>query len=162
MATTMRIIRTPLSIKCWCPGRTRRTQRSFWTICSRSTTRLCAQTSEVRIRSGGEELEAFLVGGETLVVLSRDWLCVWAVHGAETSSAAVRVGRWHPLPLSLNHFKIRFLQLRWDRFGGFGLLRSLQELGIKSFLSVGNFIYLVGDKNYRGIWIFQYLHHLHD
>lgn len=56
-----------------------------------------------------------------------------------------------PFPSLSIILKLGFFSYAGTDLVDLGLLRSLQELGIKSFLSVENFIYLVGDKNYRGI-----------
>lgn len=54
MATTTRITTTPMSVKCWCQGRTRRTPPSSSTTCSRNTTRRCGRTSEVSLYAGSQ------------------------------------------------------------------------------------------------------------
>lgn len=54
MVMTTRITTTPMSVKCWCPGRTRRMPPSSSTTCSRNTTRRCGRTSEVSLYAGSQ------------------------------------------------------------------------------------------------------------
>lgn len=96
MATTMKIPTTPLSIRCWCPGRTRRMPHWYWTICWRNMTRRCGRTLEVML----DHIDACEMGW-TLGGVQGYWCCqrCWlllvgsgAVHGAEAGDTATLNG----------------------------------------------------------------------